>query len=162
MFNRKLFVIVILALIITALVVLPAAAQVITQTSTFKNVSEVITDDDFCGAGEVTITLAYDGLLHTTMFTGDHPNAGSFHGKLMVNGTATAVDGDGNVMSNDRFVKTIFHTNVNRQNFNDRFNWILNGSRADGGRHRLHLIGHFNLSASGNPVVFEKLRISCP
>jgi hypothetical protein len=79
-----------------------------------------------------------------------------------MNGTVTAVDGDGNTVSVDRFVKTIFHTNVNNQNVTDRFNFIINGSRADGGRHRYHLIYHFNLSASGNPVEFTKLSISCP
>jgi hypothetical protein len=162
MLNRKLLIIVIIVLVTTLLVVVPAAAQVITQTSTFHNETLVITDEDFCGAGTVTITLAYKGVLHTTEFTGDNPNAGTFHGRLMLNGTATAVDGDGNVVSNDRFVKTIFQTNLNRKNLNDRLNWIINGSRTDGGRHRFHLMGHFNLSASGNPVEFEKLRISCP
>ena len=162
MLNRKLSTIVIIALVAALLVVVPAAAQSITQTITFHNVSMEIDDTDFCGAGPVTVTLTYNGVLHTTEFTDDHPNAGTFHVRLKLNGTATAVDGDGNVVSNDRFVKTIFHTNINRQNINDRFHWILNGSRADGGRHRYHIISHFNLSASGNPVEFTKLSISCP
>ena len=162
MLKRKLLTIVIISLVAALLVVVPAAAQAITQTITFHNVSEGFPDTDFCGAGDVMVTITYNGVLHTTEFTDDHPNAGTFHGRLKVNGTATAVDGGGNVVSKDRFVKTIFQTNVNRHNFNDRFSVIINGSRADGGRHRFHLIGHFNLSASGNLVVFEKVKISCP
>lgn len=162
MLKRKLLTIVVISLVAALLVVVPAAAQAITQTITFHNETLVNPDVDFCGAGEVTLYLTYNGVLHTTEFTDNHPNAGTFHGKLSLNGTVIAVDGGGNVVSKDRFVKTIFHTNVNRQNFTDQYKFVINGKRADGGRHRYHLIGHFNMSASGNPVEFTKLRISCP
>lgn len=162
MSNRKLSMSVVIALAVALLVVLPVAAQAITQTITFQNQSQKFPDVDFCGAGNVFVTVTYNGVMHTTEYTDDDPNAGTFHGRLKLNGTATAVDGDGNVVSSDRFVKTIFHTNVNRLNLNDRFSFVANGLRADGRRHRYHLISHFNLSASGNPVEFTKLSISCP
>ena len=162
MSNRKLSTIVIFALAAVLLVAVPASAKAITQTITFHNESLVFPDQDICGAGDVTVTLTYNGVLHTTEFTDDHPNAGTSHSRFKMNGTVTTVDMDGNVLSNDRFVKTIFHSNVNRQNLNNRFNFIINGLRADGSRHRFHLIGHFNLSASGNLVEFSKLSISCP
>jgi hypothetical protein len=161
MSNQNLSLTVIIALVAALLVVVPVAAQAISFTLTFHD--EVIEDDvDLCTGDPVTLKITYDGVLHTTEFTEDGPNAGTFHGRLKMNGTVTAVDGDGNTVSVDRFVKTIFHTNVNNQNVTDRFNFIINGSRADGGRHRYHLIYHFNLSASGNPVEFTKLSISCP
>jgi hypothetical protein len=162
MSNQKISIIVIIALMAASLVVVPAAAKAITQTSTFHNVTESFPDVDFCDGTPVEVTVTYSGVLHTTEYTDDDPNAGTFHGRLKLNGTVITVDGDGNIVSNDRFVKTIFHTNANRQNVTDRFSFIINGSRADGGRHRYHNIVHLNLSASGTPMIFDKLSISCP
>lgn len=162
MSKHKLSTIIVVALAATLLFVTPAAAQAITQTITFHNETVVDSGINFCGAGDVTLTITYNGVLHLTEFTADHPNAGAFHGNMTLNGTVVAVDGDGDVFSNDRFVKTIFHTNVNRRNLVDKYNFIVNGTRADGGRHRYHLLTHFNLSGSGDPLVFEKLWVSCP
>jgi hypothetical protein len=162
MLNRKLLIIVIIALVTTLLVVVPAAAKAITQTITIHNETVVFPDVDICGAGDVMVSTTYNGVMHTTEFTNDDPNAGSFHGKLSLSGTVTTVDLSGNIVSKDRFVKTIFHTNVNRQNLTDQSKFVINGTRADGGRHRYHFIAHVNFSASGNPVEFEKLSISCP
>ena len=162
MSTRKTLTIIALTLLAALLVVIPAAAGAITETVIFQDETSVFPDVDFCGAGDVMVTVIYSGVLHTTEFTGDDPNAGTFHGMLKIHGNVITVDQDGNIVSNDHTVKTIFHTNVNRQNFNDRFNFIVNGTRADGGRHRYHLDGHINLSASGNPVEFTKLSISCP
>jgi hypothetical protein len=162
MSNRNILTIIILAMLAALLIVIPAAAQAITETTTFTDEISVFPDVDFCGAGDVMVTVIYSGVLHTTEFTEDDPNAGTFHGLLKIHGTVTTVDQDGNIVSNDHTVKTIFHTNVNRQNLNDRFNFIVNGTRADGSRHRYHLDGHINLSASGNPVTFTHLSISCP
>lgn len=162
MSTRKKFTTIVLTMLATLLIVIPAAAQAITQTITFQDETSVFPDVDFCGAGDVMVTVTYGGVLHTTEFTDDDPNAGTFHGMLKIHGTVVAVDQDGNIVSEDHTVKTIFHTNVNRQNFNDRFSFIVNGRRADGGRHRYHLVGHTNLSASGDPVTFTKVSISCP
>ena len=162
MLNRKLLAIVITALVTALLVVAPVSAKAITQTTTFHNESMVFPDVDICGAGDVMVTITYNGVWHTTEFTDDDPNAGTFHGRFKMNGTVITEDSDGNLVSVDRFVKTIFHTNVNRQNVTDQYNFIINGLRGDGGRHRYHLVGHFNLSASGNPMEFTKLSISCP
>jgi len=147
---------------IALLVVVTISAAAITETITFHNQSLTFPDVDFCGSGDVMVTITYNGVMHITEFTADDPNAGSFHGRLKMNGTVFVVDGGGNVVNTDRFVKTIFHTNVNHQNLIDRFNFIVNGVRADGGRHRYHLNGHVNLSASGNQMTFTKLSISCP
>lgn len=162
MSKQKKLTILTITIIAALLIVLPASAKVITHTETYHNESVVFPDVDICGAGDVMVTVTYNGVLHTTEFTDDDPNAGTFHGRLKMNGTVTTVDLSGNLVSKDRFVKTIFHTNVNNQNITDRFNFIINGLRADGGRHRYHLSGHFNMSASGNPLSFTKLRISCP
>lgn len=162
MSKRNKFTIVIIVLVATLLLVVPASAEAITETIIFRNEKTTYPDVDICGAGEVMVTVTYSGVLHTTEFTENDPNAGTVHARLKVNGTVTTVDLSGNLVSKDRFVKTIFHTNVNNHNITDRFNFIINGLRADGDRHRYHLSGHFNMSASGNPVEFTKLRISCP
>lgn len=162
MSQRKILTIVVLTMLVALLAVIPASAKAITETNTFKDATEVMPDVDFCGAGNVTLYITYGGVMHTTTFTADDPNAGTFHGMFRIHGTVTAVDEDGNLLSEDRSVKTIFHTNANRQNGTDNFNWIITGKRADGGHHTYHLVGHTNWSASGNPLTFEKLRISCP
>lgn len=162
MSHRKRLTIIVLTLLAALLAVIPAAAKAITETVKFEDVTVQEPDVDFCGAGAVTLTITYDGVMHTTTFTDDDPNAGTFHGMLKLHGAVIAVGQDGNLVSEDHFVKTIFHTNANRRNANDNFNFIVSGKRADGGSHHYHLVGHASWSAGGNPVTFEKVSISCP
>lgn len=162
MSNRKLSIIVIIAIVTALLAVVPVAARAITQTSIFRNESVAYPDVDICGAGDVMVNVTYNGVWHTTEYTDDDPLAGTFHGFFTMNGTVITVDEYGEVVSNDRFVKTLFHTNVNLQNLTDSSILIINGLRADGGRHRYHLNYHFNLSASGNPLEFTNVSITCP
>ena len=162
MSKRNIYPVVIIVLVATLMVVVPASAEAITETIIFRNVKVTYPDVDICGAGDVMVTVTYSGVLHTTEFTENDPNAGAVHARLNVNGTVTTVDLSGNLVSKDRFVKTIFHTNLNNQNLTERSNFIINGTRADGGRHRYHLTYHLNLSANGDPVEFTNLRVNCP
>jgi len=162
MSKRNIFTIVIIVLMATLLVVVPASAEAITETIIYRNETMTFPDIDICGAGDVMVTITFNGVWHTTEYSDDDPNSGAFHGRFKMNGTVTTVDLSGNLVSKDRFVKTIFHTNLNNQNLTERSNFIINGTRADGGRHRYHFKYHLDVSASGNPVEFTDLRISCP
>lgn len=153
--------IVLLALIISAVIVLvvvvPVMAGAITYTETFHDETIVFSDVTLCDETPVTVTLTFNGVMHVTEFTEDHPNAGTAHARFKMNFEVLVNDSyTGELLETANGVKTIFHDNINRQNSTSHFNFVSVGSRE-----RFHLDGHINWNANGNPVEFTHVNSNC-
>jgi hypothetical protein len=151
----------IISAMIVLLTVVPAMAEAITYTETFHDESMVFPDVTICDGIPAMVTLTYNGVMHVTEFTGDHPNAGTAHARFKINFTAVVYDAvTGEWLETGRGVKTVFHDNINLQNATSNFNFVSVGE-GPVGKHQYHLNGHINWNANGNPVEFTKVNIHC-
>ena len=71
MSKRNIFTIVIIVLMATLLVVVPASAEAITETIIYRNETMTFPDIDICGAGDVMVTITFNGVWHTTEYSDD-------------------------------------------------------------------------------------------
>jgi hypothetical protein len=156
---------VLLALAVSTVIVLfavvPVTAEAITYTETLHDETMIFPDVSMCDEIPAIVTLNFNGVMHVTEYTADHPNAGSAHARFKMNFNVVVNDADtGELLETAHGVKTIFHDNFNRQNATSNFNFISVGS-GPVGRHQYQFNGHVNLDANGDPVEVTHLNVHC-
>ena len=104
-------------------------------------------------AGDMTITITYNGVLHFTV-----NKAGDFWATGTMTGTVTAVPLDASNPSFTGRFTTWFGESDNKQNFVDHSTFTLHLTGSDGSTITAHETVHLSSSASGLTVGFDKFR----
>jgi len=143
-------------LAVVGLLLLPAssafAAGAVTETQKFKNVTESFPDTNPCSGVPGTVTITYNGVIHTTQ------NDNGFHITGTFTGDFVFVPDDPAQPTYTGHFTNWFGFNANQRNFTGTFTFSVHGKGSDGSRLDFHVTGHDSMSASGHVISFEKPR----
>lgn len=129
-----------------------AAQGAQTFTQTFKNQTETFVDVVPCSQTPAIITIIFNGVVHGTVLAD-----GSQHFTFTQEGTFTIVAATGTVYTGH--FASWDGDNANQSSDDGTFTLNVIGTGSDGTRINAHLLGHFNVSASGQ--INEVFKMNC-